>query len=434
LGNRHAELPMKSSATLVPAIPFYYGWLVLAASAVSEMLVQGATSYSAGLFVLPLQSEFHLSRANANSPVLILFFGAALVSPFVGRLLDRYPIRLVVSLGAVIFSLALLVIAATDSLWLMALMLLLPAAIGFMGLGPLTTAALASRWFYRRRGLALGIAAVATSGGGFVVVPLLSQAIQQHGWRLALVYEAVTMAVIIIALALLILRNNPSDVGLAEHRENQGREKDPSPTQQSGNSANASTRLRWQDILSSRAFWIPSMVLATVSGTSQALVVTLVPYAIGLHFTAPSAAALISAFAISAAITKVSAGVLADHVNQRLLLIAAALFMTLSWLTLGVFASYGALFASSCMGGIALGCALPTVAGLIAAYFGPAKFGAVMGWTYTFIAAFAIATVRIIGGLYDSFGGYHAAFLIFFVLLACLLVATLLFAPPRKPV
>ena len=38
------------------------------------------------------------------------------------------------------------------------------------------------------------------------------------------------------------------------------------------------------------------------------------------------------------------------------------------------------------MGGVALGCALPTVAALIAAYFGPAKFGAVMGWTYTFIA------------------------------------------------
>ena len=260
----------------------------------------------------------------------------------------------------------------------------------------------------------------------------MSQAIQQHGWRLALIYEAIAMAVIIVGLALLVLRDKPSDMGLAGHPENQGREVDASLTKQSGNSVGASSRLRWQDILSSRAFWVPSMVLAMVSGTSQALVVTLVPYAIGLHFTAPSAAALISAFAISAAITKVSAGVLADYINQRLLLIAAAMFMTLSWLTLGVFTSYEALFASSCMGGVALGCALPTVAGLIAAHFGPAKFGAVMGWTYTFIAAFAIGAVRVIGGLYDSFGGYHAAFLIFFALLACLLVATLFFAPAQK--
>ena len=36
--------------------------------------------------------------------------------------------------------------------------------------------------------------------------------------------------------------------------------------------------------------------------------------------------------------------------------------MTLSWLTLSLSHSYGALFASSCMGGVALGCALPTMA------------------------------------------------------------------------
>jgi MFS family permease len=89
------------------------------------------------------------------------------------------------------------------------------------------------------------------------------------------------------------------------------------------------------------------------------------------------------------------------------------------------------LFASACLGGIALGCALPTTAGLIAASFGADKFGAVMGWTYAFIAGFAIAATRIIGTLYDIFGGYHVAFLAFFALLASLLAATLLF-PLRK--
>ena len=55
---------MKSSAVPVSATPFYYGWLILAATAVSELLAQGATSYAAGLFVLPLQNEFHISFAH----------------------------------------------------------------------------------------------------------------------------------------------------------------------------------------------------------------------------------------------------------------------------------------------------------------------------------------------------------------------------------
>ena len=106
--------------------------------------------------------------------------------------------------------------------------------------------------------------------------------------------------------------------------------------------------------------------------------------------------------------------------------------MTLSWLTLTLFAGYWALFLSSCMGGVALGCALPTAAALIAKYFGSSKFGAVMGWTYALIAAFAILATRFIGALYDSLGGYHYAFLVFSLILACLFVGTLLVAPERK--
>ena len=423
---------MKSSAMQASTTPFYYGWLVLAASAVSEMLVQGATSYSAGLFVLPLQSEFHISRAAANSPVLILFLGAALASPVVGRLLDRYPIRLVMSVGAVLFSLALVAIAAAPSLWMMAVILFLPAAMGFMALGPLTTAALASRWFYQRRGLALGLAAVATSGGGLVVVPLLSIAIQRHGWRSGLFYEALAIGAVIIVLTLLVLRDNPFDAGLGGHPENQGRSQEARLSERSSSGRDVRPALGWKEILGSRAFWIPGLVLAVVSGTSQALVVTLVPYGIGLGFAATSAALLISVFAIAAAITKISAGILADHINQRLLLIAAAMLMMLSWLTLSLFAAYWALFASSCMAGIALGCALPTVAALIAAHFGSARFGAVMGWAYTLLGFFSIFAVLVIGYLFDRFGGYHFGFVAFFLILACLLVGTLLFSPERR--
>ncbi len=419
---------MKDSAATASVTPFYYGWLILAAAAVSELLAQGATSYASGLFVLPLQAEFHISRAMANTPVLIMFLGAALVSPLVGKALDRFSIRLVLPLGAVIFSLALIGIALSNSLLVMATLLFLPTAIGFMCIGPLTTAAMASRWFYRRRGLALGLAAVATSGGGFTVVPLLSRAIQQYGWRLALIYEAALMAVIIVALALLFLRDKPADMGLDSHPENQGRENDPARSKMAGDGS--LSPLRWHEILSSRAFWIPSIVLAMVSGTSQALVITLVPYGVSLGIATP--AAMISAFAIAAAITKVSAGVLADHISQRALLIAAAALMTLAWLTLGLSTEHAALYASAGMAGVALGCALPTAAALIAGYYGPARFGAVMGWTYSLLGVITIISSVSIGLMFDRLGGYHSAFLIFFALLACVLAATLLFAPARK--
>jgi len=404
--------------------PFYYGWFVLAASAMSEMLVMGATAYASGLFVLPLQAEFHISRAEANSSILILYLGASLAAPLVGKLLDRCPIRRVMSLGAILLGLSLAGIALAPTLWMMTVILLLPAAIAFMTLGPLNTSTLATRWFSRRRGLALGIAAVATSGGGFTVVPLLSAAIQHYGWRQALFYEGAAIAVIIIALTLLVLRDRPSNLGLENHPENQNRNfAAPLPEPAIWD---------WKTILVSRAFWIPSLTLATISGTSQATVITLVPYGVQLGIAPVTAALLISAFAIAAAITKVIAGALADHINQRLLLIAAAALMTSSWLILTLSPAYAALLAGSCLAGMALGCALPTAGGLIAAGFGAARFGSVMGWTYALTLGFAVLAVEFVGFMYDRFAGYHAAFECFAVLLTCLLIMNLLLAPRRR--
>lgn len=405
------------------ASPIYYGWFVLAASALSELLVQGATLYSAGLFILPLQAEFHISRAAASSALPILFVGVVFMAPLVGRLLDRLPVRKVMVSCALVLAASMCAIAWSHSLLLMSIILLVPLAAVFMGLGQLNTTTLASRWFYRHRGLALGIAAVATSGGG-LVAPLLGMAIQTYGWRQAVLYEGLITAAVIIVLTLLAIRGWPAELGLADHPENKDR---PAAGASGGVPA-----LPWKDFLSSRAFWVPVLTLAAISGTAQSLVVSLVPYGIAFGLSAPIAAFAVSMFAIAAAVTKIGAGLLADRMNKRYLLIAAALSMTLAWLILSLPVSQFVLLASAALGGIALGCALPIAAGLVAASFGAPHFAQVFSWAFALTAAIAIAGVRFAGYMYDRFGGYHLAFQCFAAALACVLAMTLLIPPQRR--
>ncbi|HVW75022.1 MAG TPA: MFS transporter, partial [Rhizomicrobium sp.] len=151
-----------------------------------------------------------------------------------------------------------------------------------------------------------------------------------------------------------------------------------------------------------------------------------------LGFAAGQATLLISAFGGAAAATKILAGVLADHVNQRFLLIAAAAFMTVSWLILSLLTDYDALLVSSAFAGSALGCALPTVSGMIAGAFGANNFGRVMSWTYVLTGVVAVVAPYFAGFTYDRSGGYHAAFESFAAVQAALLVMTLLLAP-KKP-
>lgn len=393
-------------------MPFYYGWVVLGGSALSEMVAIGATSYSAGLYVLPLQAEFHLSRAAASSPVSILFLGAMVFAPFAGRILDAWPIRRAMLLGALLLCTAMAAIAFSSHLWLMMAALLLPAAFGFILLGPVTTATLVSRWFHRRRGLALGFAAVATSGGGFTVVPLMSRAIQHDGWRSALLQEAAVFALLSLVLALFVLKDKPADLGLQGHRE-MDRAEAPKPLPPGGFLS------QWKDILGRRAFWAPCLVVATVSGLSQGIVVSAVPYGVQLGLAASQAAFLVAVFSLTAAVAKVSAGLLADLIDKRWLLILSALAMCAALGLLSFWTAIASLAVACALAGLALGAAVPSSAALIATRFGVARFGATMGWIYTFIGGLTIASAWIAGAIFDHTGSYRGAFQLF--LLFCIL-------------
>ena len=405
-------------------VPFYYGWIILVALSLTEMMALGTTSYAAGLFVLPLQQEFGLSRAAASSPLSILLLGAMIAAPFVGRHLDRFRVQWVLSLGGLAIGFAFAAIALSSSLWLMAAALFLPAAIGFIATSSLTTGTLLSRWFYRRRGLALGIGAIATSGGGIFVAPWLSELIQSHGWRSTLLIEAVVITAISVLLAIFVVRNHPADLGLEAHRENENR-----PPQELTAAMRAD--LSWKKILLDRAFWSVAFVLAVVSGISQALVTTLPPYAVQLGFDVRAAAQLILFFALAAAATKILGGALTDFINRRLIMTMASLIMIAAVLVLLISASYMALAIAAVLAGVALGCVLPSSSALIAAMYGSGSFGSVMGWAYVLLLLSAIILPPVTGWIFDASHSYKSAFL-FFAALCCLSALSAQLLPKRE--
>jgi len=403
---------------------FYYGWWVLAAGALTEMLAIGSTSYAAGLFVLPLERDFSLSRADSNSTIPILFTGAAIMAILVGYLLDRFPVQRIMSAGAIAFGAGFIVIASTSSLTVMALMLFFPVAFGFMAMGPLTTTTLVSRWFYRRRGRALGMATVATSAGGIVVVPLLSWGIQTLGWRTALLIEGLVISAVVTVLAAFLIRGGPADLALGNHRENEGRSAADMPQRLGGG-----TRWRLRDALATANFWAVAVALAAITAIAQALVVTIVPYAAEIGISPTSVALLITAFSLSAGIVKVGSGVLGEYIDQRVIMLTATLAMIASLLILLAATSYPMLLIACCLAGTALGCILPSTAALVASCFGSPSFGTVMGAIYVGIGISSIVSVRFVGAVFDRTGHYDEAFLAFMVLSVVSALGTLLVRP-----
>ena len=110
--------------------------------------------------VLPsVEAEFGAARAGASLPYSLTMIGFAFGGVLMGRLADRFGVAVPVALGAVALGVGYVASAVTTSLWQFALVH--GVLVGFLGSSATFSPLLAdiTRWFERRRGLAVAICA-----------------------------------------------------------------------------------------------------------------------------------------------------------------------------------------------------------------------------------------------------------------------------------
>ena len=386
----------------------FHGWWIVFAGFITTMLAIGSTTYAFGLFVKPLSEEFGLSRADANSGFIAILVGFAVWAPIVGRLLDRMSARMVMCGGAVSMAVAFALLATLKSPVAMLLVTVGPLSLGTVACGALAANAVTARWFYRQRGRAMGLLAVATSAGGFVMPPIIALLMERLGWRGALAALAVIVLVGVVAVVLWRIRDRPQDLGLVPD----GVAPPEQPTATAASAAEARQWTLWQ-LMREPRFWLIAMGTGILLGADQALLASLIPYGIDAGFGPARAAMLLSCLTFSAILGKLAIGALADRYDKRkLFCVVAACNITFLVILLQA-PSYPVLIAACCVIGLAIGGTYPLWTTLIADSFGAASFGSVMGSMNLVMMPVAIGAIRFIGVVHDRTGSYNDAFYVF---------------------
>lgn len=413
--------------SIVPqaASGLYYGWWLVLAVFVGEMFAIGSTTYAFGLFVKPLEQEFGISRGDANKGLALFIVGMGLSAPLIGRLLDRRSARGVMLFGAAWMALGLVAVALAPSLGWMALATLLVLASGAAMIGPLTANTLASRWFERRRGRALGVVAVGTSVGGTLLVPLIAYNIETFGWRQALMIQAGLIVLIVGALALWVVRDRPQDLGLLPDGAAPRPEDAAMPA--IGLSGPEWTLGR---LLRQRDFWCIGLSVGLTFAVTQSVLASLVPYATDAGIDAKKAALLVSSLSVCSILGKLLFGALAERVDKRWLLLTVVAFTLLQLVTLIAQPDFVWLLVICGLAGFALGGELPVWAAIIAERFGPRSFGTVMGLMNPINMVCSLAAISYVGIAYDRSGGYTQPFSVFLGVAAVAAVMTVLIRRP----
>ncbi len=184
------------------------GWLVLGCAILTAGLTGPGQTIGVSVFIDHLVDDLSLSRSQVSAAYLVGTLAGASMLPTVGKLIDRYGVRIAQVVIGLLFGVALVNMSLVNGLVWLAIGF---GGIRFLGQGSLSlvsTVTVQIR-FDRSRGLAVGIFTTATAGLMAMVPVVLSVVINAWGWRVAWVVAAVAVVVLVVPIAWFGLRDLP---------------------------------------------------------------------------------------------------------------------------------------------------------------------------------------------------------------------------------
>jgi MFS family permease len=193
-------------------LPFFYGWIIVAVTFVTMAIgVTARTSFS--LLFPPIIEEFNWERGVTAGAFSFGFLVSGVLSPLIGRMMDRHGPRAVMELGVILMGSGLLLAPLTTQPWHLYLTIGVLVGGGSVCLGYSGQSLYVPNWFVRRRGLAMGIAFAGVGIGSITMLPWVQHMIELTGWRSACSAMGILVLVALAPINLL-LRKRPEDLGL----------------------------------------------------------------------------------------------------------------------------------------------------------------------------------------------------------------------------
>ncbi len=233
----------------------YYGWKIVAAIFVLLTFTSGLSFYNHAIYLNALAAQPAFTVGIASTSVSIFFLTGGVTGLFVARWVEDYDPRISITAGAVMSFVSLSLIAYVETtLQLFLVYGLFGAGFSASSLIPATT--LVTRWFKKRRAMALSIASTGLSLGGVILTPLSILMVDSLGFKIAAPLIGVIYLLGVIPVSWIFLRTSPESLGLLPDGEK------AEPYSQDNHSIGIDSKsdgLSFREALTGRFFWALSL-------------------------------------------------------------------------------------------------------------------------------------------------------------------------------
>jgi MFS family permease len=394
-------MEMTQSAGSVRQRGWYHGWNIVAVCVLSQVAANGLTYNAYSLFLRDWSAELHAPVSQLQLPIAGMALVAALLSPMVGVLADKYPARRLFGWGLIGIAIFYVAISAVTAPWQLVALYALLAPLALCLSTAVTANALISRWFVRRLGLALGLSAFGIGMAGVLLPPLIAALLPTAGWRMIWRGGGLVVALLVLPLVVSVVRNRPTG--------GDGNYYLSSDAKSSSHHAHAATGspLGWREVAARKNFWLLLAIYLPMMALYGGCAQNLGPYAASHGFSQQTAGVLLSILSFSHVIATLVFGLLSDRFGNRLPFAGLAVVMV----TGAAILAFGAGFPA-----VAVGCALVGLGGglftllaaAIAVEFGGEAVGRAFGLCMFFIPLTALAPFAV-ARTQESTGSYVPA-------------------------
>jgi sugar phosphate permease len=300
--------------------------------------------------------------------------------------------------------------------------------------GPLAAQTLVTRWFVNRRGRALGISALGTSIGGFIIPIVTTSLIAAYGWREACFILGVSAFVILLPVAWAVVDEPKGSKG---HAPSPADETSPEAVEAMAAASDmtaaetlaADRDWRVMEVLREPSFWLLIAACLPLIVCFNAIQYNLGPLMQDLGIPAQRGSLIVSAMAVSMIFGKLLFGHQADIRPHRYLVALMGLGFVFCGFAFMQASSFLSLLPAAIIMGFATGGFMPLIATIIGTRFGARSFGRVSGLTGPVMAVGSFGPL-LAGWMRDVSGSYQPVF-VMVVCLAAVAAVIGLFLPDR---
>ncbi len=383
----------------------FYGWYIVGATVFISAFLGGMSFYGFTALINPLAVAFGWSYSQISLAMTIRGLEAGILSPFLGKVVDRWPAKWLILAGAVIIALGYLSLSQVNSLTMFYVSFVIIALGGSLGvtMAPMVTAA---RWFEKNLGKANGIIAVGIGIGG-LTTPLITGLVDTLGWQLTMIILAVVVVVIGIPAAF-VFRSQPQDYGLL-----------PDGALQSAvDDADKFTEFDFdmgvKEAIKTRAFWHYGIATFCQVAAVSSVILHVMPYLTSLGIERTTASMIAMFIPLVSIPARLAYGWLSDIFPKKYVFAASNVLTSIGLFLFSIIRGDSSviivlfiIFFSFGLAGL-----LPIRASIIREYFGTINFGTIFGISFIFLSLGTVISPPIAGWIYDLRGVYDPYWLI----------------------